>query len=719
MKKLILLFIAILAFQTSDASHAAGGEIWYEHDTLNTYTVHFRLYRDCSGIGAPASAQLYYRSNSLSAAPINLSMSQDTFYLANNCGINTCISPVALIPGFEVYEYSTSISLSAPANDWYFWVYVSARNPSQNSSVGSLYVDATLDNLNTPFNNSAVPYLPIDMLQVFNTQTTMNFPLLDIDGDSLDINFSNPLDGNFLGVPANLAWQTGYSTNNPFGSTPAPMLNSSNGNLTMYNSVNGLMTFAVTVDEYRNGIQIASSVRDYQFVYGSTTTNSSPTLSGVNGTTSYVSSINVCPSSSLSFTVNSADPNPADITTITPQYVPTGASFTSNTAQNAVGTFTWTPTLADVRSQPYILSLKVKDNNCAVQSFGYQIFVNNCNPDSVWAGDANADFTCDNYDILNIGIANGQTGAVRAGATTNWQAEWCANWTNNFISNINQKHADCNGDGVVDASDLAAVTANYGLVHVKTGNVGQYKTAGLPDLYCDMTNVQAHKGSTVTIPVMLGTSGSVIDDFYGISATVELLNAQTSAPISISKNTSWIGNASNSFEFEKSLATNKAAFTFVRNDQTNLMAQHGQIGEITFPIDASSINGSEVTVQFSDIKIIKNSGEEINDFNVLADKLTILAPLAVSDIEKGFTATVYPNPTKSNMTIVLNIDKTQSYEIALYDVVGRLIDNNIFNGQLNAGEHNLELDLTGKSIGQYQLEITSENGKTVLPIQKR
>ena len=113
-----------------------------------------------------------------------------------------------------------------------------------------------------------------------------------------------------------------------------------------------------------------------------------------------------------------------------------------------------------------------------------------------------------------------------------------------------------------------------------------------------MMNVQAHKGSTVTIPVMLGSTGSLMNDFYGIAAKVELLNAQTSAPISVSKNTSWIGNASNSFSFEKSLAQNKVAFTFVRNDQQNVTAQQGQIGEITFPIDMASVVGSEVTVQF-------------------------------------------------------------------------------------------------------------------------
>ena len=233
----------ILCFQASDASHAAGGEIWYEHDTLNTYTVHFRLYRDCNGINSPNSATLWYKCNSLSVMPTNISMPKDTFYVANGCNVNTCFNPSATVPGFEVHEYSASVTLSAAANDWYFWVFIGARNPSNNSSGGNLYVDATLDNLNTPFNNSAFPYSPIDMVQIFNTQSTMNFPLLDTDGDSLDINFSNPLTGTNNGVPTNLAWQTGYSTTNPFGTTPAPVLNSSNGNLTMYNGNVGQMTF--------------------------------------------------------------------------------------------------------------------------------------------------------------------------------------------------------------------------------------------------------------------------------------------------------------------------------------------------------------------------------------------------------------------------------------------------------------------------------------------
>ena len=718
MKKLFLLFIAVIAFQSSYASHATGGEIWYEHDTLNTYTIHFRLYNACQGPPAPATINLNYKSVSLAVVPQTLMLNQTSTYVNNTCIINNCMNPASAYPGINVAEYSGTVSLSGAANDWYFYVYWISRLNSTNMGSGNLYVDATLDNLNTPFNNSVAAYSAIDMIQFFNSQTTVHLPMYDADGDSIDVNFVNPLTGSSTGLPTNINILTPYTYLNPFNSTPAPLLNPSTGNLTLYPALVGGYTFAIKIDEYRGGVLIGSTVRDYAVNYNSNSSNSSPALSGVNNTTNYTTTIDVCPTSSLTFTVNSSDPDISDSTFIDALNIPTGSNFTANTAQNQIGVFTWTPTAADVRPQPYIISFKVRDNNCAEQSYGYQVFVTNCNPDSVWAGDANADFTCDNYDVLNIGIANGSTGVTRPGATTTWQAEWCANWANSFINNINHKHADCNGDGVVDNVDLASITANYGQVHFKNSNIGQYKTLGLPDLRCDVSSVQAHRGSTISIPIMLGSSSSLMNDFYGISATVELLNAKTSAPIGVSKNVSWIGNTSNSFEFEKSIAPNKTAFTFVRNDHQNLITQQGQIGELSFPIDMTSVIGSKVIIQFSNIKMIKANGAEITDYNVLQDSLTILAPTALNEFEQQNTINIYPNPVKSKTTISIKTDRAQDYKMVLYDVVGRLVDATVYAGSLHAGEHTIELDLSDKAQGEYLLEIQTELGKKVIPIQK-
>ncbi len=724
MKKILLFLMALLCFQTSFASHGTAAEIWYEHDTLNTYTVHYRLYNQCQSIPVPQTMDLYYKSTSLAVAPQMATLTLNNSYVYNTCAVNACISPISPLIGFNIGEYSATVTLSGPASDWYFYVYWLSRSNTSNLAPTTftgnfIYVDATLDNLNVPFNNSVEAFAPIDLVQFFNTQSTLNLPMIDADGDSIAINFVNPKSGGANGVPMNIPFHPSYSATNPFNSTPAPLLNAANGDLTLNTAALGGYATALQFDEYRNGVLIASTIRDYLFFYNPTVSNSAPSLSGINNTTNYVTSIDVCPSASLNFTINSSDPDLGDSTFINQVYIPAGATFTINTAQNQVGTFNWTPTQADVRSQPYVISFNVRDDSCAHQSFGYQIYVNNCNPDSVWAGDANADFTCDNYDVLNIGIANGQTGALRPGATTNWQAEWCPNWTNSFASNINYKHADCNGDGTINNADLAAITANYGMIHQKMNQVGQYKTLGLPDLYCDVQSVQAYKGSTVTIPVMLGTIGSEMNDFYGISATVELLNAQTSVPIAVSKNVSWIGNATNSFDFEKSLASNKSAFTFVRNNQQNLANQQGQIGEISFPIDAVSITGSKVIVQFSDIKMIKNNGEEITDYNVLSDTLEILAPNSVNEFDQKNLIQVYPNPILNKTSIRINTTLSQDYNISLYDLVGRAVNKDVFKGRLTAGEHVIELDMVGAASGQYILEIKSNLGGAVLPLQKK
>lgn len=721
MKKLILLLTAILSFQGAMASHLYGGEIWYEHDTLNTYDIHVRLYRDCAGINMPDSIPAFYSSTSLAVQSTAFTLHIIDTTIVNSCKISTCNNPASTCPGFEALHYTASATLPNPASDWYFYLSYAARSVVTNVNGGLFFIDASLDNLNTPLNTSAVPFTPIDLVYLFSNQATVNLPTVDPDGDSLDFYFTDPLTGNSQGISGPLGFQSGppaYAVTNPFGSTPAPVLNTQTGDLTLYPGFAGQHTFAVRIDEYRNGVIIGSTLRDYSFSYSSNTPNNLPSLSGINNTTSFTTQVDVCPSSNLSFTVHSSDPDANDTTTIEALHIPAGATFTTNTAQNLVGTFNWTPTLADVRAQPYIVSFKVWDDTCAHQSYAYQVYVNHCNPDSVWAGDANADFTCDNYDVLNIGIANGTTGTVRPGATTNWQAEWCPNWATTFINNIDYKHADCNGDGMIDNADLAAVTANYGMVHMKQSNIGQYKTLGLPDLRCDVSGIQAHRGSTVSIPIHLGSTSATLNDFYGISATVELLNAQTAAPIAVSKNVSWIGNSSNTFDFEKSLTPNKSAFTFVRNNQQNTNGQ-GQIGEIDFPIDANSMIGSKVIIQFSNIKMIKNTGEEINDYNVLTDTLEILAPLALNEVAKGLSIDVYPNPTHSNVRILIQLDEAQELKLALYDVTGRLIDNNVYNGKMTAGKHSIDINLKDKAIGKYLLEIQTKSGRKTIPITKQ
>lgn len=83
----------------------------------------------------------------------------------------------------------------------------------------------------------------------------------------------------------------------------------------------------------------------------------------------------------------------------------------------------------------------------------------------VYPGDVNYDGICNNYDLLALGAAYQETGSPRAVQLTNWQGYYCPDWTGAFPDNINYKHADCDGNGIVNYDDLAAIEQNYGEEH--------------------------------------------------------------------------------------------------------------------------------------------------------------------------------------------------------------------------------------------------------------
>jgi hypothetical protein len=715
MKKLIvLLCFVIISTSYAFGSHLAAGELTYEYISGNNYKIKLRLYRDCTGATLGNTANISFNSMSLayySTVVLNLS---NVSYSGGLCpGLQTlCTNPSSQYLGYQINEYEGVVTLTGAAADWKFLYSTCCRNNSIiNISPNSMSLMATLDNLNTPLNNSVQYPNVFQLFYEVNQPYNLSFSPVDPDGDSIDIHFIPPYNtlGSLYSPPLSFSFNTPATLAQPFPTSGPIVLNNSNGNLSFQASTVGTYVIAIEANEYRNGIKIGSTVRDLQLTFYPNTGNSLPNIIGANSNNIYT--VNVCPSSTLNISFSSNDPDLTDSTFLWWDTTIVGATFTTTPGLNETAVFSWSPTQLDVRPQPYIVTFVVRDDNCPVsgiRSYAYNIFVNQCNTDSVWAGDANADFTANNYDVLAIGLANGSLGPVRVGATTNWQAEWCVPWTDTFISSINYKHADCNGDGIVNASDLNAVAANYGQVHFKQGNIGQYKTAGLPDLFCDVNSVQAVRGTTVSIPIMLGTTGSTMNNFYGIAGTVELLNAQTSTPISVTNTNSWIGSATTSFAFDKNLSANKSAFSIVRNDQQNVAVGQGQIGTLEFPIAMNSVLGSKVIIQFSDLRMIDKDENEIADYNTLSDTLVIVAPTDLQDIAKN-NFYIYPNPTKDYINIPLLLNSADELGMTIYHMDGKVVNRSLYNGTIVGNE--FKINVSALATGNYILKFnSSKNG---------
>lgn len=722
MKRILTLLVMTLATLGSYASHIAGGEMTYTHISGLDYKITVKLYRDCQGIPAPSFLSVYVTdlANSTNSI-IALNLTSNGLVNSYCASVTTnCTNPNSTFTGFEYYVYEAVTTL--PSASQYIFSYSDCcRNAAVSNLVlassSSFVLFAKLDLVNAlgNFNNSPQFIYGNSLIYNLNQTYTVNQGGIDPDGDELVYSLSPAFQS--VALPGAVLTPCSYtppaSSSAPLGTAGSISIDPLTGDLTFTNSLIGIFTVAIKIDEYRNGVLIGTSFKDFQLNFiNNPSSNSLPTLSGVNGGISNTTSVNLCAGSSVSFTVNSTDPDVNDTTFINmnPSNIP-GSTLTSNGAQQATATFSWTPTAADIRPQPYLLILEVKDNACNTNTYGYLIYVNQCNTDSVWAGDANADFVVNNYDVLNIGIGNGTAGIVRPSATTNWVAEYCPDWTNSFASGINYKHADCNGDGTIDMTDLNAITLNYGQVHFKKENVGVYKAAGLPDLYLDLTGISAIPGTTLQIPVMLGTSTAMMNDIYGIAAHITANNVLAS-PMSLTYPTSWLGNTSNSMLFQKGITNNNTAFTLVRNNQQNASGL-GQIATLSVPVSPSAVPGSDLVFQFTDIRLIDHNGMEISDYNVLSDSVKIVSPNSIDVVSKPGELELFPNPVNNELYFFL-YGKDQG-QYCITDLSGRIIKTQHWTSN---GQSANQIHVNDLASGMYLIKIDGETIQTVRSFRK-
>jgi hypothetical protein len=81
----------------------------------------------------------------------------------------------------------------------------------------------------------------------------------------------------------------------------------------------------------------------------------------------------------------------------------------------------------------------------------------------LFPGDANKDGIANQFDLLPIGVAYGQEGIPRPGATLDWQPQFHpVSWPQNLpVSGINLAFQDSDGNGFVDSLDIDAIALHF------------------------------------------------------------------------------------------------------------------------------------------------------------------------------------------------------------------------------------------------------------------
>lgn len=425
---LMMICSQLLWVNEAKATHSAGSDLTYTWVSGNTYRVTVAFYRDCAGVAAPNSITLNARSSSCSRNQnftLNLvAGSGQEITFPCRTAQTKCTNSSSSNAGYQQYLYQNNVTLPQQCSDWVLSYYVCCRNCAittlNNPCNDNMYVEATLNNLLFQRNNSPqFTNIPVAFLCV-NQSFTYNHGVVDPDGDSLVYSFITPRTYNTsTNTTGNVTFNAGYSASQPLTSSPAVNINSVTGDINMFPTVNGeIGVTAILVREYRNGVLIGSVVRDMQFLTKICNPNLLPTATGINGSSNF--SAVVCPGSTITFSVNSSDPNATDTVIMNWNNVIPGATFTTVGAQFPIGTFTWTPSVSDARSQPYTFIVTVRDNACPTngsQTYSFSLVVPVINT-TVSSPQYNG------YNVACAGAATGSVTATTVGGTLPYTYSW-------------------------------------------------------------------------------------------------------------------------------------------------------------------------------------------------------------------------------------------------------------------------------------------------------
>ncbi len=265
------------------ATHIVGGEITYRCLGNNQYEIMLRVFRDCdTGVpwfDNPAAIGVFDSNNNLVYDLRLLLRENDTLDLNLNdpCLVappNICI---------HTTSYVDTVNLPFLAGGYQLVYQRCCRNIDIVNIVSPLDAGATYSaliseqalltcNSSATFNEWPPVYICVNRPIFFDHSAT------DIDGDSLVYEMCTPLDGAtpFDPMPqppynppyTAVGWLPGFSDSNMLGGTDSLRINYQSGLLQGTPTLMGVFVVGICVSEYRNGVLIATTRRDFQYAIG-------------------------------------------------------------------------------------------------------------------------------------------------------------------------------------------------------------------------------------------------------------------------------------------------------------------------------------------------------------------------------------------------------------------------------------------------------------------
>ncbi|UOQ99022.1 gliding motility-associated C-terminal domain-containing protein [Hymenobacter sp. 5317J-9] len=399
-----LALLALLAPLAASATHIVGGELDLQYKSGSTYALTLNLYFDAINGSAGAlddnlTASIFNKTTNQRLADVVLPRVSNTFVNYTNpaCTVGS-LSTRKLV-------YTTDITLSASVFNNPGGYYVAVERCCRN---------VTITNIVAPGNAAQTFYLEFPAVvrngAAFIDSTPRIFPPLgdyacrnelfyydfggqDPDGDSLAYDMVTPLNGhatfaNPLLPQAGAApyspitWNAGLNVNNQIPGSPALGIDARTGRLTVRPRDLGLYVFGVRCSEYRRGVKIGETRRDFQLYVLNCPTNVAPTLQvrAPGSPTAYRpgrDTLRLQPGGNRCLTIRYTDPDPSSVLSMSSRavnFTTTGPIFSTTTtgmvhAAGQPDTLVTTlcfPDCIDTKGKVYLVDVIVADNGCSL-----------------------------------------------------------------------------------------------------------------------------------------------------------------------------------------------------------------------------------------------------------------------------------------------------------------------------------------------------------------
>lgn len=287
--KLILISFGLIFTNVASiwATHIVGGDFFYRKLGNNQYQVTMKLYIDCEN-GNPSAIQSDATAIiSIWNAGNNNLIRLETFTRTGPKRLNK-LHYKCLIPPQDVcvdeYVYTKTLSIDPGSDGVVLAFQRCCRNNSITNivipeSTGATYwvqipgTDITTNNSSAVFKELPPNYLCTDAPLKFDHSAT------DVDGDSLIYELYQPYlgadrdqprpdngaNGNLKSPPfSTFTWKSPYYTSNQMGGNPILSINRFTGELTVTPKTVGQFVIGIKVKEYRKGVLVGETLRDYQ-----------------------------------------------------------------------------------------------------------------------------------------------------------------------------------------------------------------------------------------------------------------------------------------------------------------------------------------------------------------------------------------------------------------------------------------------------------------------